>query len=160
MLNPSTADHRQDDPTIRRVVHFTRVWGFDGLTVVNLYPYRSPHPWECRRWANWQNNGPDWSAREALQKNTTIVAVHGQRAAMVVAAWGATAWDLDWVDTIVQEITGGAEPWPEIYCLGTMDSGAPKHPLARAKHRVPDDQKPVLWRNRDNCTNWCIRKNF
>jgi hypothetical protein len=31
-----TAVDRQDNPTIRRIVHFTRLWGFDGLTVVNL----------------------------------------------------------------------------------------------------------------------------
>jgi hypothetical protein len=146
MLNPSTADHREDDPTIRRIIHFTRLWGFDGLTVVNLYPYRSPHPAECRRWANWENNGPDWHARHALQKNTGIVAEEAKRAAMVVAAWGATAWDQDWVDNIVEEITGGEEPLPSLHCLGTTDSGAPKHPMARGKHRVPDDQRSVLWR--------------
>jgi hypothetical protein len=149
MLNPSTADHRQDDPTIRRIIHFTRSWGFDGLTVVNLYPYRSPHPSECRRWAHWENNGPDWYARNALQRNAAIVAEQAKIAAMVVAAWGATAWDGDWVDNIVEEIVSGKGPSPTIYCLGVTESGTPKHPTARGKHRVSDDQRPVLWRASD-----------
>jgi hypothetical protein len=30
-------------------------------------------------------------------------------------------------------------------CLGTTASGDPKHPLARALHRGPDDAKPQVW---------------
>jgi len=45
---------------------------------------------------------------------------------MVVAAWGATARDSEWVDNIAEEITGGEEPRPAIYCLGVVDSGAPQ----------------------------------
>jgi hypothetical protein len=147
MLNPSTADHNIDDPTIRRVIHFTKAWGYTGFTVVNLYPYRSPYPSECRKWANWDSAPPNWSIRDALQQNTSLIARHAKAAAMVVAAWGGNAWDSDWIDNIVEEIVGGEEPWPSIYCLGTTGSGAPKHPMARGKHRVSDDQRPVLWRN-------------
>jgi hypothetical protein len=146
MLNPSTADHRVDDPTIKRVIHFTRSWGGDGFTAVNLYPFRSPDPAECRRWANWESNGPDWQARDALQRNIAIVARESKRAARVVAAWGSIAWDSHWIDHVIAEITGVEEPGPAIYCLGTTESGAPKHPLARGQHRVRDDQRPVLWR--------------
>jgi protein gp37 len=35
----------------------------------------------------------------------------------------------------------------EIHCLGETASGAPIHPMARGKHRVPDDRQPLLWRS-------------
>lgn len=38
MLNPSTADARKDDPTIRRCLSYARSWGYDGIRVVNLGP--------------------------------------------------------------------------------------------------------------------------
>jgi hypothetical protein len=34
----------------------------------------------------------------------------------------------------------------QIWCWGTTTSGAPKHPLARGKHRIPVDQPAILWR--------------
>jgi hypothetical protein len=44
MLNPSTADGEQDDPTIRKCVKFSQKWGFGCLTVLNLFAYRATNP--------------------------------------------------------------------------------------------------------------------
>ena len=43
-LNPSRADGRRDDPTLRRLIRFGRDWGYDGLVVVNLFARMSPSP--------------------------------------------------------------------------------------------------------------------
>lgn len=49
MLNPSTADHETDDPTIRRVVDFSMRLGFDSCEVVNLWAWRATSPAELAK---------------------------------------------------------------------------------------------------------------
>ena len=142
MLNPSRADHRRDDPTIRRATQFTQAWGFAGLTVVNLCPVRTPHPADCRRWAKCKD------AKQTQRRNAKVVARQAKHAAMIIAAWGGNAWESDWIHAIIGVIMLDCRPLREIYCLGTTKAGCPKHPLTRGKYRINDNQKPVLWRCR------------
>ncbi|MGY2051919.1 DUF1643 domain-containing protein [Methylobacterium sp. JK268] len=145
-LNPSTADHRVDDPTVCRWIHFARAWGYGGFTAVNLYPFRSSSPAECRAWSRWQENGPDYYARDRIWANETIVVEEAKPAAVVVACWGAGAWDPEYVDHVCEQIQEGEAPWPDLHCFGTTAGGSPIHPLARGRHRVPNAAPLVMWR--------------
>ncbi len=149
MLNPSTADASADDPTLRRCIHFSRSWGYGGLVVVNLYPFRTPDPRELRRLAAWEKHGPDYATRDDMLSNAQVVrrtALQVEReGGIVVAAWGAGAWDEGWVEHVVEQLERDVAHPPTLYCLGVTSSGAPKHPLARGVHRVPDDQNAVPW---------------
>jgi hypothetical protein len=144
--NPSTAGHEVDDPTSIAWVHFARAQGYGSYVAVNLYPYRSPNPDECRRWARYEENGPDWWARDRLMQNEMIVAQEAKSAQIVVACWGAIAQDDNWTAHVIEAIQTEEAPWPDIYCLGKTASGAPIHPMARGKHRVPRDRRFELWR--------------
>ena len=81
MLNPSTADETQNDPTIRRCIDFANRWGFGWLHVVNLSPLRSPDPKELLAaglesdavWAAWADFRRDDGM--PIKNYTTKVAV-------------------------------------------------------------------------------------
>lgn len=146
-LNPSTADHRHDDPTVRRWILFARSWGYGGFTAVNLYPFRSSSPAECREWAGPAIEGPDWYARDALlYRNLPTIVREAKSAALVVPCWGAGAWDLLWVDHVLEAIQTGEAPWPDLHCFGLSKEGHPIHPMARGRCRIPNHARPVLWK--------------
>lgn len=44
LLNPSTADETENDPTIRRCIGFAKSWGFSGLVLGNLFALCSTDP--------------------------------------------------------------------------------------------------------------------
>lgn len=144
--NPSTASHDVDDMTSQAWVHHARFNGYARYTAVNLYPFRAADVRECRRWADYEKNGPDWSARDALMDNETVVVEVAKKADIVVACWGALAHDQIWVAHVIEAIQSGVSPYPDIYCLGVTNAGDPKHAMARGKHRIPRDQRFVLWK--------------
>jgi hypothetical protein len=39
-LNPSTADEKQDDPTIRRCIGFAKAWGYGAMCMTNIFAWR------------------------------------------------------------------------------------------------------------------------
>lgn len=131
MLNPSTADATQDDPTIRKVMGFTKRHGYGTALVVNLFAWRSTDP---RAIAKMLRCGPGAvHIRRDFAEGPHNCAAIMQAAAIsdaVVCAWGAQPWAqgqasrvLDWLSDHPRE-----EPI-RLLCLGTTKDGHPLHPL-------------------------------
>lgn len=135
MFNPSTADDRRDDPTIKRLCAFAQRWGYGGLLVVNLHSYRSPYPDVIADLEPGQSRGD--AQFEAWAHALDIASRQGSP---VLAAWGALASEADAAPFLA------AAADLDLICLGLTIGGHPKHPMARGRARVPDDQQPVPFR--------------
>jgi hypothetical protein len=116
MLNPSTADADVDDPTIRRCMAFTRSWGLDGMTVVNVFALRATDPREL-------TGHPD----PVGPANRDAVLAAFDQAAVTVAAWGQS-WPKAYAMTVhrMAKLLAG-----RAHHLGLTQSGQPMHPLYR-----------------------------
>ncbi|MGH6931671.1 MAG: DUF1643 domain-containing protein [Dongiaceae bacterium] len=137
--NPSMATATKDDPTIRAMRHFAKGSGAGRFVVVNLYPFRSSDPAACRLWAACAEN------RRFMDQNYTEIRRQARFADTVVACWGALAQDRAAVDEAVCNVWSARDDRRVIYCLGVTASGAPKHPLARGRNRIPREQQFVPW---------------
>jgi len=126
MLNPSTADERTDDPTLRRCVAFARSWGYGALAVGNLFGYRTSRPAELHSVADpVGTDNDDWVRRLA------------SGSALVVAAWGnrGRLWGRS---------VAGREMVSPCHMLGLTRQGEPRHPLY-----MPAGARPVPWPRED-----------
>ena len=124
MLNPSTADAEQDDPTIRRCMGFARGWGYGGIVVVNIFGFRATKPADLL-YAD-DVIGPDNDATIAEVIDSTLTRI-------VVCAWGQNA-PLDRESEVLRLIQRqGVEPC----ALRLTRSGSPAHPLYLPKTLVP-----------------------
>lgn len=117
-MNPSTADGSVDDPTCRREVIYTRDrLGLGGYTKCNVMDYRSTSP------KGLLASG----VVPQSDKNLPAILAHAQRAARVIAAWGALPKVLrPYAERVERELcAAGIELW----CLGFTKDGSPRHPL-------------------------------
>lgn len=75
-LNPSSADHRRDDATLRRLIGFAGSWGYGGIEVVNLFAWISADPAALRQAAEPVGSRSDlWirqRVRRLLRHNATL----------------------------------------------------------------------------------------
>ncbi len=144
--NPSTANAFKNDATSRWWNTWFQAAGFGRYDAVNLYPFCTSSPAECRRIVATIETGA-WDIRDDLHfVNLPHVVAKAKAADQVFVCWGAIAWDDLWVDHVVEQIQYGEPPYPDLWCWGITGSGAPKHPLARGKHRIPTNQTAQLWR--------------
>lgn len=133
MLNPSRADHEIDDPTVLVLTHFGRLWGYGGLSGVNLFAFRASKPRDMM------------AARDPFGPENEIHlhrALNDARYSHVpmLAAWGN---DGILMDRNVHFCRQAAHHLVRLVCLGTTLAGHPKHPMARGVHRIPRDQQPI-----------------
>lgn len=119
MLNPSTADAENDDPTIRRCIGFSKAWGFDSLTVCNLFALRCTKPTHLEHHPD--PEGP---------LNVEWLVHSMERAEKAVLAWGANAMPRtargDVIGMVKAMLRTRAIP---TFVLGLTSEGHPRHPL-------------------------------
>ena len=121
MLNPSTADEIQNDPTVRRCIGYAQDWGYDRLIVTNIFAYRSTNPKGLREIENPAGDENNYYIEEAAKESE-----------QVICAWGNHGEYLD-RGSEVSELLKPYSP----HHLGLTKCGQPKHPLYLAKKLLP-----------------------
>ena len=115
MLNPSRADHQQDDPTLRRCIGLAQAWHYGSLIVVNLFAYCTASPKVLNSVEN-----------PVGDRNDAFILQACEIGACIVLAWGN--WGkLHGRDRHVLNLL--APHRDRLYCLGTNRTGQPRHPL-------------------------------
>ena len=125
MLNPSTADGVEDDLTTIRCMNFAKKWGYGGIMIGNIYPFRAKRPKNLRKWLK-EHNGvgiANWENQCSIQD------MAGE-ADIIVCAWGCNykGGIPEWVDNL------GRLHYLEL----CGDGVTPKHPLGN----LSKDLKP------------------
>lgn len=79
MLNPSTADHVENDNTIRRCIGFSQDLGAGHLGVVNLFALRSKNPDDLKIAEDPVGPANDETILAKLNEYTTVIAGWGDQ---------------------------------------------------------------------------------
>jgi hypothetical protein len=126
MLNPSTADAFQLDPTNRRCVGFAQAWGYGSMVTTNIFAFRSTNPAGLRTTKD--PVGPE---------NDEAILNAAKNADLVIAAWGTHGELQDRGNAVRGLLT---EAGIELHVLRLTKAGHPGHPLY-----VSGDTVPTHW---------------
>lgn len=123
MLNPSSADESDNDPTIRRCIAFAKSWGFGGIEVCNIFAYRSRSPVALLTASDPVGNFNDYHIDVACKISTKVV-----------VAWGAHAVlrkqdNRKFFEKREKEVNRIISLYGEAYCLKETLDRYPSHPL-------------------------------
>lgn len=151
-LNPSVASAETDDPTCWEMMCHSLRLGFGSMVVTNIYAYRATYPRTLKRWIGGNRHYCPPMTFENGQRAGVALKDVGK----IICGWGNHARQID-IDAFLENIASviiedtailiNSKDYPvPLYCLGTTESGAPKHPLARGKHRIAADQPLLPWK--------------
>ena len=114
MLNPSMADDKHDDPTIKSCIRLAKNWGFDGLYVTNLFAFISSDPDELNIFD-----------KPVGDNNNEYIKRYAEISKKIVLAWGNHG-NLTGRD---KEVVKLARDIGDLYCLKMTKLNHPMHPL-------------------------------
>ena len=125
MLNPSTADTHNDDLTTRRCINFAKKWGYGGIMIGNIYPFRAKRPKDLRKWLKDKEVDHEYVKYD----NRNYIQNMINQCELTVCAWGCNHPGIP----EMLEYTSG------LHYLELCDDGiTPKHPLGNlSKDLVP-----------------------
>ncbi len=117
LLNPSTADERQLDPTVRRCLGYALDWGFAGLHILNLFALRSTDPRALKK-----HHAPVGPLNDGHIARTI------ERSALIVCGWGRWGMLYNRSRFVREELLAHAVR-PVVALATTAADGEPGHPL-------------------------------
>jgi hypothetical protein len=115
MLNPSTADEWQLDPSCTRARVYAERWGYGSLIVTNLFGWRATDPLEMKAVGEPVGRGNDRAIVRAAQE-----------ADIVVCAWGNHGAHLERSVKVLALLRKARVP---LHALRINGAGEPAHPL-------------------------------
>lgn len=122
-LNPSTADEKSPDPTLRKVMGFAEKNGFDSFVMLNLYPQRATYPNDLHKEIDKNLMSENLSRIEKLFKNDedfTILASWSEKVKM-------RKYFSECIKTLYDKTKRPNISWVKIGNL--TKKGHPRHPL-------------------------------
>ena len=125
-LNPSTADEKEDDQTLKRCLDYAKRWSngkYGSLEMVNLFAYCSTEYEQLK-----------YVLDPIGQQNDQYILETVRNASLVVVAWGENGRYLK-RDKAVLNLLSKANI--SVYCLDILKGGQPKHPLYAKKNLNP-----------------------
>lgn len=130
MLNPSTADANEDDPTITRCINFAKREGAGGLIVVNLFAYRATDPKELDNLTEAELMHGNCKGNGVGTLNThnigTALLSSSITRRPVIAAWGSNKHAVAMSQRIIERCINMDT---DLVCFKINKDGQPKHPL-------------------------------
>jgi hypothetical protein len=120
MLNPSTADENNHDPTVERCQRRANMLGYGTLIVVNLFAYRATEPYELYQV---ENNGGD----PIGELNDRAILDALQTSKIMVCGWGQHGLFLGRGSKVLIMLKKRSPK--RIHALSQNTSGQPTHPL-------------------------------
>lgn len=128
MLNPSTADEIENDPTISRCISYAKRFGAGRLIVVNLFAFRST-----------DRKAMKAAADPVGPKNNDHIVAAALQADLIICAWGTDGAHRS-RDQEVVRLLRGEHGLRHLYALKITAGGHPGHPLY-----LKGDMIPVLF---------------
>lgn len=125
-LNPSTADEKIDDPTIRRCIDYSKRWGYCAMCMTNIFPFRATDPKEMM--------AHDEPIEMAI-RNAEEVEKIAEGAGLIVFAWGNLGSHMRRGEKFIKHLVGVRKF--KVHHLGLNSDGSPKHPLYLKKTLTP-----------------------
>lgn len=127
-LNPSTATHLANDRTVARCCADAKRWGFGGMFMMNLFPFRATDPYRMK--AFYKNpflcRAELWDETQLI--NTREIITVGGGCEAIVCAWGNHGQFMKYGERMRQTIwTHGFGH--RLHCYKITKQGEPEHPL-------------------------------
>ena len=130
MLNPSTATHLKNDPTVTRVLGYASRWGCWRTIVVNAYAFRATDPRELL--ARSRKGLPVVGRHNAHYIEAAAKLVGDVPGSVFVCGWGANI-ERTRHDEVVRLVSKYTTP----LALSLTKLGYPRHPLYLRKGLTP-----------------------